>query len=71
MIRETICETIRENLAPIDLVKEGLIVALRQKLGLDTYDIAKKLGLREWQVHNLLLRLRDGDLRAQGDGAHG
>ena len=38
MIRETICETIRENLAPIDFVKEGLIVALRQSLGLDTYE---------------------------------
>jgi DNA-binding CsgD family transcriptional regulator len=59
MIRETICETIRENLAPIDLVKEGLIVALWRTAGLDTYEIAKKLGVREWQVSNLLLHLRE------------
>jgi hypothetical protein len=45
---------------PVDHVKEGLIVALWQTAGLDTYDIAKKLGLHEWQVHNLLLHLREG-----------
>jgi hypothetical protein len=49
-----------EDTPPIDLVKEGMIVALWQRVGLDTYDIAVKLGLREWQVHNRLLHLREG-----------
>jgi len=49
----------REDLQPVDIVKEGLIVALWRS-GLDTMDIAKKTGLREHQVYNKLLHLREG-----------
>lgn len=50
---------IREDLPPIDFVKEGAIIAL-WKQGLDTLEIARKLNLREFQVFNKLLHLREG-----------
>jgi hypothetical protein len=46
------------NVEPLTLVDDGLIMAL-WKQGLDTYDIAKKLRLHEWQVANRLLHLRE------------
>lgn len=50
----------RPHVEPVDFVKEGLILAIWQSGKFDTLDIARKLGLKEWQVHNLLLHLREG-----------
>lgn len=42
----------------VTFVDDGLIMMLwNQKL--DTYEIAKRLRLKEWQVHNRLLHLRE------------
>ncbi|MCK1541426.1 hypothetical protein IVB12_05395 [Bradyrhizobium sp. 179] len=48
----------RQHAQEMTLVDDGLILAL-WKQGLDTYDVAKRLGLHEWQVANRLLHLRE------------
>lgn len=49
----------REDIAPIDLLTEGVILALWRQ-GCDTVEIARQTHLREWQVFNRLLHLREG-----------
>lgn len=51
--------TIHEYVPPIDHVKEGIITALWAQ-GLDTCEIAHKTSLREWQVYNLLVLMKEG-----------
>ena len=50
----------RQDIPTIDFVQEGLIVAFWRTGKMDTLDIAERLNLREFQVHNLLLHLREG-----------
>jgi hypothetical protein len=49
---------LKQDIPPLGLEEEGVILVLWQQK-YDTLDIAKKLGLRERQVHSLLLRLRE------------
>jgi DNA-directed RNA polymerase specialized sigma24 family protein len=44
--------------ATVTVAHDGLILML-WKQGLDTYEIAKRIGLREHQVANRLLRIRE------------
>jgi hypothetical protein len=50
---------LREDVPPIDFVKEGTICMLWGK-GFDTWEIARKVGVKEWQVYNLLARMKEG-----------
>ena len=47
-----------QPIEPIDVIREGVALAL-WILGFDSRDIADMIGAREWQVQNLLPRLRE------------
>ena len=49
----------RQDIPKVDFVQEGLIVAFWRTGKMDMLDIAERLNLREFQVHNLLLHLRE------------
>lgn len=50
---------LREDVPPVDFVKEAAICVLWGK-GFDSWEIARKVGVKEWQVYNLLARMKEG-----------